>query len=360
MSHKRLFIPGPSEVRPEILQELARPQIGHRTQEYRDIHAAIITKLQTFFNTQGLVLTFTNSSTGVMEAAVRNTCNKKCVNFVNGAFSKRWHEITQANGIPCDKYQVDAGKAIKPEMVDEALSKGEYDAMTVVWNETATGVESPIPQIAEVMKKYPDVMFLVDAVSCMAGIKIEPEKLGIDCVLAGVQKAFALPAGFAVAYISEKAMKKAEQVPYRGYYTDFIVLAKRQASNGDTPNTPSIPHMFALNKQMDFILAEGDGRYARHEALAKVVQDYARAKWAMFSEEGYHSRTVSCITNTRGIVIADLNKALGKEYMTISNGYGDLKEKNFRIAHMGDTQMYEIEGLLSAIERIIATNWPGK
>ena len=363
MSHKRLFIPGPSEVRPEILMALATPQIGHRSGDYSKLHENCVHKLQKMFGvdetSKDNVLIFTCSSTGVMEGAVRNTCAKRCANFVNGAFSKRWHVITKSNGIPNDKYEVEMGKAITPKFVDDCLAKADYDAMTVVWNETSTGVQSPIPEIAKLMKeKYPNVMFLVDAVSNMAGVKIEPEKINVDVILAGVQKCFAMPAGLAVAYISPKAYAKAKTIEFRGCYTDFIDMAKKQIEKFQTPSTPSIPHMFALNAQMDYINAEGDNRYKRHHDLAERVRGYAIKKWgadSLFAEKGYESETLTCIKNTRGVSIDKLNKELGKEYMQISNGYGDLKEKTFRIAHMGDTQMYEIDGLLKAIERIIET-----
>ncbi|MFH1515679.1 MAG: alanine--glyoxylate aminotransferase family protein [bacterium] len=360
MNHKRLFIPGPTEVRAEILQALATPQIGHRTAEYTKLHGSCIKKLKKFFNTnQGHILIWTCSSSGVMEGAVRNTCAKKCANFVNGAFSKRWHEMTVANGIPAIKYEVPMGKAIKPEMVEEVLKANpDVDAITVVYNETSTGVMSPIPEIGKMMKKkFPKVMFLVDAVSCMAGIKIEPDKLGVDVILAGVQKAFALPAGLAISWVSSRAVRKAKTIKHRGAYIDFVDQLARQKKNMQTPSTPNIPHTFALDKQLDFILAEGDARYARHLAMAKRVREYAQKKWKPYTEKGYESNTVTNIANSRGVSIAKLNKKLGEEYLMISNGYGGLKEKCFRIAHMGDTQMWEIEGLLDAIERIIKDNW---
>lgn len=374
MNHKRLFIPGPTEVRPEILQALATPQIGHRTKEYSALHERCVKKLRQFLGItdeyetkkdgeyKGVMLIFTCSSSGVMEAAVRNLVAKKCLNFVNGAFSNRWHKITVANGLPCTKSEVDwksgVGRAITPELVMSEMEKDEYDAVTIVWNETSTGVMSPVPEIAKQLKeKYPDVMLLVDAVSNMAGVPMYPQELGIDVLLAGVQKAFALPAGLAVGYVSAKAMQKAETVKHRGLYLDFIDLAERQKKDWQTPSTPSIPHMFALDKQLDYILAEGQKRFERHRAMAEFVREYARKYWggdkALYPEAPYYSDTLTCINNTRGLSIAKLINKLGEEYMQISNGYGELREKTFRIAHMGDTQMWEIEGLLDAIERII-------
>ena len=352
--YKKLFIPGPTHVRDEILEAMATPMIGHRSKEYMDLQAEVIPKVQKLLYTENRIFLSTSSSTGLMEAAVRNCVAKKCLNTVCGAFSKRWHQITVANGKPADKLEVDMGQAITPEMVDEALSSGEYDAITLVHNETSTGVMNPIYEIAEVVKKYPDVCFLVDAVSSMAGAKIEVDKLGIDVCLAGVQKCFALPPGLAVASVSQKALDRAAQVPNRGYYFDFLVFQKYLDERGQTPATPAIPQIIALNKQMDDILAEGlENRWRRHQEMAAFVQEWARKHFALYSDERYLSPTVTNVKNTRGISVVALNEELGKRGAMISNGYGPLKEKCFRIAHMGDLTLDDLKWLTEQIEDIL-------
>jgi len=355
--HKKLLIPGPTEVRPEILQEMARPMIGHRWPEFSQLLEEVTPKLQRLLYTQNRVFIFTSSSTGAMEAAVRNCVEKRCLNLVCGAFSRRWHEITLANGKEADALEVEWGRAILPEMVDERLKTGKYDAVTLVHNETSTGVMNPLYEIAEVMRKYPDVIFMVDAVSSMAGVKIEVDKLGIDVCLAGVQKAFALPPGLTVVSVSEKALKKAERVPHRGYYFDFLVFKRYLDERKQTPTTPSISHLYALNKQLDDIFAEGlERRFARHHEMAEYVREWARENFALFAQPGYESDTVTAIRNTRGISVAGLNEELAKRGAQISNGYGPLKEKTFRIAHMGDLQLSDIKELLSWIDEIIAAD----
>lgn len=351
--YKKLFIPGPTHVREEILQAQAVPMIGHRAKEYSDLQAAVTPKLQKLLYTTQPVFLFTSSSTGVMEAAIRNCVAKKCLNTVCGEFSRRWHEITKANGKDCDVLEVPIGKAVLPEMIDEKLATGEYDAVTVVHNETSTGVMNPIEEIAEVMKKYPDVMFLVDSVSSMAGVKIEFDRLGIDVLLAGVQKCFALPPGLTVCAVSHKALKKAETVPHRGLYFDFIDMYKFYEKN-QTPATPAISLIQALNKQMDDILAEGlENRWQRHKDMAKYVQDWARKYWALFSDERYLSLTVTNIVNTREVDIKALNDELGRRGAMISDGYGPLKGKCFRIAHMGDLTLDDLRWLTAQIEDIL-------
>lgn len=353
MPHKRLFIPGPTEVRPENLAALARPQIGHRSSEFSDLYNGLAPKLQRLLETQAPVFLFTCSSTGVWEAAIRNCVRERVLCCMQGAFSDRWHKVAVANGKRADKLQVAWGKAITAEMVDEALASGQYDAITVVHNETATGVMNHLGEIAEVLKRYPNVMFLVDAVSSMAATRIPVDAWGIDVCLAGLQKAFALPAGLTVASVSREALEKAKTIEGRGYYFDFLEMLKYH-ERGQTPATPAIPQLQALDAQMDDILAEGlEARFARHEALAEIVRAWARRHFGVFAEEGYESVSLTCVANTRGISVAGLNKELGRQWAAISNGYGELKEKTFRIAHMGDTQEWEIRGLLAVLDRIL-------
>lgn len=352
--HKRLFTPGPTEVRPDILKELSTPQIHHRSPEFGELYAEIQPKLQQLLYTKNPVFIYTSSSTGAMESAVTNLVAKRCLNLVNGAFSKRWHEITVGNGVPCDAFATEWDVAIRPEMVDEQLKTGKYDAVTLVLNETSTGMMNPVREIAEVVNSYPDVFLLVDAVSGMAGVKIDTDAWKLDFVLAGVQKAFALPAGLAVAAVSERALARAEDVPPRSYYFNLIQINKYHKKN-QTPSTPAIPHMFALNAQLSEMLAEGfEARFARHNRMAGIVQSWAKKHFDIYPEDGYWSKTLTCVKNTHGADVPKLIKTLADEYnLRISNGYGALKNETFRIAHMGDTQVDEIEGLLRAIEIVL-------
>lgn len=352
--HIKLFIPGPVEVYPDMLKEVGRPMVGHRSKAFQDLFADTTEKLKKILFTENDVFLSTSSATGVWEACVRNCIAKKALACVNGAFSDKWHSVALKNGKEADSLEVDWGKAIKPEMIDEKLSTGEYDALLFVHNETSTGVANPLYEVAEVMEKYPDVMFLVDAVSSVTGMKVEVDKLGIDVCLASVQKAFALPPGLAIFTVSKKAYEKAEKIKNRGYYFDFFVFKKYLEKN-QTPTTPSIPQIYGLNKQLDKMLEEGmEKRFERHKEMA----DYTR-KWAvergfeLFPEKGYESDTLTAITNNKGIVVADVIKKLEEKGITISNGYGDIKEKTFRIAHMGDTKLDEIKELLEMMNEIL-------
>ena len=353
--HKDLFIPGPTEVRGEILRAMATPMIGHRSAEFSELYTRVISKLKKVLYTDQKVFLFTSSSTGAMESAVRNCSNKRILSCVVGAFSDRWNTIARANGKEADRIEVEWGKAMKPEMIDKALSTGKYDAVTLVHNETSTGVMSPIEEVAEVMRKYPDVMFLVDAVSSMVGYKIEVDKLGIDVCLAGVQKCWALPPGLTVVTVSQKALEKAKTVENRGYYFDFLTFLKYDEGRNQTPTTPAISMIYALDKQLDDILAEGaEARFQRHKDMAILTRSWAKKHFALFAEPGYESVTLTTVTNTKEISVADLNKELGNRGYAISNGYGKkLKEKTFRIAHMGDHTVEDVKKLLATIDDIL-------
>jgi aspartate aminotransferase-like enzyme len=289
-----------------------------------------------------------------MEAAIRNCVNKDVLCCTYGAFSERWLKIAKACDRDADAIALDWGKIVKPEMIEEKLKAKKYEAVTVVQNETSTGTRAPIEQIAEIMKKYPDVLLLVDTVSSLMGDKIEIDKLGIDVCLASSQKCFALPPGLAVGIISEKALKKAETVRGKGHYLNFLDIRDYFNKKGQTPTTPAISLMWAMSKQLDKMKAEGmDNRYKRHVEMAKYVQDWAKKNFALFTEPGYESVTVTCIKNTKGISVADLNSELGKRGYAISNGYGKIKEETFRIAHMGDLTLDEIKEVIKNIDEIL-------
>jgi predicted phosphoserine aminotransferase len=354
--HKKLFIPGPVEVYPGVLNAMATPMIGHRTKDYTDLHGAVKGKLQQLLYTKNKIFLSTSSGTGLMEACVRNCVSKRAAHFVCGEFGERWFGISVANGKEADKFEVPLGQSIKPAMVDKELATGKYDTVFVTHNETSVGVMNPLKEIADVVKKYPDVLFMVDAVSSMAGAKIEVDAWGIDVCLASTQKGFALPPGFALCSISNRALERAKTVKNRGYYFDFIEFDAFDAKN-QTPTTPSVSHIFALNYQLDQMLKEGlDNRFNRLKELAKMCRKWVTDNgFKLFTEPGYESVTMTTADNTRKIDIKKLNEELGKVGYMISAGYGKLKDSTFRIAHMGDCNADELQGLLNAMDKILKT-----
>jgi aspartate aminotransferase-like enzyme len=353
-SHKRLLIPGPTEVAEETLKQQNRWMIGHRSAEYTDLYTGIIDKLGKYFNSQQHRTVHTASGTIWMDITARNMVKKKALAGVCGAFSKRMFQTIQNSGKGVTPLTVENGKAIKPEAVLEALAQDDYDTAVIVQNETSTGVRNPIKEIGEAIKKeYPDMMFVVDAVSSAGGDYLIPEELNSDILFTSTQKCFALPPGLSIAFYSDAALERARTVPGRGHYTDLVAIHDYYLRKQQNPTTPNVSLMFALDYQLDRMLVETHrGRYERHLAMAEMTREWADEHFDMFPEKGYESVTVSTIANTQGKGVAELNKELANRDYQIANGYGDLKEKTFRIGHMGEWTPEEIRVLLENIDEI--------
>lgn len=353
--HKKLFIPGPVEVRQDVLDKMATPMIGHRTKEASALQKSISDKLRKVMYTKEEILLSTSSGSGLMEGAIRSCTAKRAAVFSVGAFGNRWYKMAVSNNVPADLFEVEWGTPTTPELVDKTLSTGKYDLVTITHNETSTGLMNPVEEISEVMKKYPEVVWCLDTVSSMAGTKIEVDKLGVDVCITSSQKAIGLPPGMSICSFSQKAVERAKKVEHRGMYFDLLALYNCiQEKNYQYPSTPSISHMFALDYQLDRILNEGlENRFARHKEMAEYVRGWAKEHFALFADERCLSNTLTTIKNTKNISVADLNKQLGERGFAISNGYGKLKEKTFRIAHMGDCTMDDLKELLTTIDDIL-------
>jgi aspartate aminotransferase-like enzyme len=271
--HKKLFIPGPVDVREDVLLKMATPQIGHRTKDASALQRSISEKLKKLMYTENEILLSTSSGSGLMEGAVRSCTRKRAAVFSVGAFGDRWYEMATSNNVPADLFKSELGQPTTPEMVEEALATGLYDLITITHNETSTAIMNPVDEIAEVVRKYPDVIFCLDTVSSLGGTKIEVDKLGVDICITSTQKCLGLPAGLSICSISNKAIEAAKQVPHRGLYFDLLALYEYiQKKDYQYPSTPSLAHMFALDYQFDNILAEGfENRFARHLEMAKVT-----------------------------------------------------------------------------------------
>jgi aspartate aminotransferase-like enzyme len=352
--HKRLFIPGPTDVNPEVLKQQGKPLIGHRPKEFTELYTGIFDKLQKFHKTQQWVTALTASGTLFMDITGRSIVKEKALCCVNGAFSKRCADTIKACGKEIDIIDIEWGKAVKPDMILEKLDSGKYDTLTLCHNETSTGVRNPIEEIGKAIKKeHPEVMYIIDSVSAMGGDKVIPEEIQCDLIYASTQKCYALPPGLAIGFVSDAALKRAEEIPSRGNYTDILKIYNYYQKKQQTPSTPNVSLLYALDFQLDRMLKEtSEGRYQRHKDMAEWTQNWAKKNFEMFPEPGYESVTVSTIRNTVGKSVADLNKALAKVNIMISNGYGDLKEKTFRIGHMGEWTVADIKEVCEHIEKI--------
>ena len=348
----RMFVPGPVDVAPEVLQSMTKPMLPHRSKEYEEIHRRAAEKAQKLFYTQSRVFLGTHSGSGMQEAGVRNFANKSILCCTNGAFSERWYQCAIANGKQTDRLDAEWGKAIPPDQLRDVLKKKHYEAITIVHNETSTGVENPVEELCKVLKEAsPDTIIMVDAVSSLGGVKIEMDALGIDFLLTSSQKCFALPPGLSLAGTSDRALKKAESVENRGWYFDLLLMEKHRLKDS-TPMTPVLPLIYALDFQLDRIFTEGlDVRFVRHAAMSQKVYDWALANELQpFPADDCRSKTVVTIKNDKKWVIGDLNKFLLQRGMRIANGYGAIKDITFRIATMGETSLEDVDNLLVGLQ----------
>ena len=353
--HKKLLIPGPTEVSPQILQEQTRLMIGHRSKEFSEFYGGITGKLSKFFELPADYTPTTTTSSGTLwfDIVGRSIVKKKALCCVNGAFSQRFAEIIRSCGKQADFIEVEWGKVVKPEMVAEKLETGEYDTVTMCHNESSTGARSPVAEVGKLIKKkYPDVLFTVDSVSSMGGDWTLPQEMGVDILFASTQKCFALPPGLAIAFVNNRALERAKDIPNRGGYTDILEIFEFEKKH-QTPFTPNVSLLYALDKRLDLMLAETYARiYQRHKDMANLTQNWARKHFEMFPEKGYESVTVSCIKNTLGKNVKEMVQKLGEKGFEIGNGYGKLAEKTFRIGHMGEWTVAGVKEVLADIDEI--------
>jgi aspartate aminotransferase-like enzyme len=347
----KLFIPGPVEVSQKTLAAMTGPMIGHRSADFKALYRAVYPGLQELFQTQQPVFLSTSSAWGVMEGAVRNLVKKGVLNCMCGAFSDKWFDVAKRCSKQATPLQVEWGKPIDPAAVDAQLATGQFDALTLIHNETSTGVMSPLKEISDVLLKYPEVLFIVDTVSSFSALPIPMDDLGIDLMLTGSQKALALPPGLSLFAASPAAFERAAELPDRGYYFDLLEF-KKNAEEFMTPSTPTIPHIYALRSKLDEIFAEGlENRFKRHIQTNRLVHDWVKNNgFEFFAQDGYRSVTLTCVKNNREIDVATFAKRVRDEHgFQIDGGYGKIKGKTFRISNMGDETVETMHPLLEAL-----------
>jgi len=353
----KLFIPGPVEVSEKTKTAMAGPMIGHRSADFKALYQSVYPGLQRLFQTSQPVFLSTSSAWGVMEGAIRNLVKKGVLNCMCGAFSDKWFDVSKRCGKDATPLQVEWGRPIDPAEIDEQLKTGRFDALTLIHNETSTGVMNPIKEISAVVRKYPEVIFIVDTVSSFSALPIPMDELGIDLMLTGSQKALALPPGFSLFASSQEAFARAGEVNDRGYYFDLLEF-KKNAEEFMTPSTPSIPHIYALRSKLDDIFAEGfEQRYERHVQTNRLVHEWVDSSgFEFFAQKGFRSVTLTCVKNNRQIDVAAFVKRLREEYgFQIDGGYGKIKGKTFRISNMGDETVETMKPLLEAMT--VALEW---
>jgi len=354
---KTLYIPGPTEVREDVIEAMCEPMFGHRMDRMTDLYTTIVEDTKEFLGTDNDVVILTASGTEFMESSILNLVDENVLVTTCGSFSERQANVAERLGKTVDTLEYEWGKAVKPADVREALETSDtgYDVVTCVMNESSTGVRNPVEEIGDVVAEYPDTYFVVDAVSALGGDYVDIDDHGIDAIFTSVQKAFAMPPGLAVCVVSEEAYEREVEKESASWYGGFQRTIDYYDRKGQTHSTPAIPVMLAYRKQMKHMLDEGHGaRDERHREMAEYTREWAREHFDTFPEAGYESQTVSCIENTRGIDVAATIDAVSEEYdMVFSNGYGSaLGEQTFRIGHMGEHDVESIKALTDAIEDV--------
>jgi aspartate aminotransferase-like enzyme len=272
-----------------------------------------------------------------------------------GAFSDKWLDVARRCGKEAEPLQVDWGKHIDHKELDRQLATGRFDVVTLVHNETSTGVMNPLPEICCILAKYPDVVLVLDTVSSLSGVKIDMDALGIDVMLTGAQKALALPPGFSLVSVSDKAFSRAEKISNRGFYFDFLEF-KREQAEWMTPSTPTIGHIHALQSKLGEIFEEGlEERFARHARTNALVHEWVqRAGFDFFAEAGFRSKTLTCVKNNRGIDVLELARKLReKHHLVIDPGYGKIRGQTFRLSNMGDETEVTVSHLLGCLDDVL-------
>lgn len=354
--HVKLFIPGPVEVSPDTYAAMSSPMMGHRSKDFQNLYADIHPKLQTLFGTQQLVFLSTSSAFGVMEGAIRNLVKTKVLNCCCGAFSDKWHDVSKRCGKQAEALKVAWGQPITAELVRERLKTGEFDTVTLVHSETSTGVLSPLEEIAKLKKEFPEVLFIVDTVSSFTTVPMSFDDLGIDVLLTGSQKAFAMPPGLGLFTVSDAAYERAATIQDRGYYFDFLEF-KANGEKSMTPSTPCISLIYGLQHQLNRMLNEGlENRYARHAKLNAMVHEWvAKHGFTHFAAEGYRTKGLTCVKNKEGFDVAELVSQMKKRHkIAIDGGYGKIKGETFRLSNMGDETEESIGELLAALDDTIS------
>ncbi len=369
----QLWIPGPTEVRPELLAACARPMIGHRSATMTETIERMDPHLRFAFgladDSSATVAVHSASASAMMEAALIGAGRGRVLSLVNGAFSKRWHKIAEQLGRDAHAIEVPMGGIVPLDEVRRVLDEeGPFDALTFVSSETSTGTATPLEPLGQLLAHYPDTLLLADMVSWIAGAPVDFDANHLDFSLAGIQKAFALPPGIAVVCASEAFMRRARSQPDRGFYLDPVRFIDGHVAR-KTPATPAISLYFALAQQLEDIsagvtLPESAGscsgadawqaRFDKHRRMqARTVEWAAGHGLSLLPDPDLGSPTVSCV-RAGHLDVQALVAGLAHRGYAISNGYGDLKGKTFRIGHMGDHSEQGLNGLLAAADEVLA------
>ncbi len=350
-----LRIPGPTPLPLEILKVMGNQMINHRGPKYEAMQKEVVKKLQKVFQTENDVFLFTSSGTGGVEASITNTLSPgdKVLAIAAGVFGDRFAACAKAFGAEVVKLDFPWGQAADPDLIRKKLEANpDTKAVLVVFNETSTGVTNDMKAIAEVVHESSDALILVDAISGLGAIDLRTDEWGFDVVVTGSQKAWMCPPGLAMVSVSEKAWKAHATAKMPRFYWDFTAM-KEFAEKGQTPFTPAITTIFALDKALDMILDEGiENVFARHRRVGEHTRSGVKELGLeLFADESCASNTVTAVKVPSDIQADELLRIMREDHeVLIAGGMGRLKGKIVRIGHLGYVFEEDIDEVLEAME----------
>lgn len=333
-----LMIPGPTPVPDSVLRKMAMPMINHRGKEFSQVLKNVTEKMKKVYLTESDVLLLTASGSGGMESAVVNFLSPgdKAIFCVTGAFGDRWTKIGKAYGADVIRIDIPVGEGVTPEILEDTLKKNsEVKAVYITHNETSTAVTNDLSKIGEIAHKYGAIV-AVDAVSSLGAIELRMDEWQLDVVVTASQKALMTPPGLAFVAVSERAWELYKSAKMPRFYFD-LGEAKRMAGNGETPFTPAVSQVFAIDTALDMLLSEGlENSWKRHKLLGKAVREGVKALGLkLLAKEEFASNAVTGVYPPDGVSADDLRRKVKERGVTLAGGQGALKGKIFRIGHIG-------------------------
>jgi aspartate aminotransferase-like enzyme len=350
------FLPGPTEVRAEVLAAMIRPTISHRSREFETMFATIEAGLRELFFTARPVYVMPASGTGAMEAAVRNVATGKILSLVSGSFSERFADTAEACGHVVTRLSAPPGETFDLDAVESALRQGQFTAVTIAHSETSTGALNPVREVAAIARRH-GALSLVDSVSGVGGAELCSDAWGLDFVFTASQKALAIPAGLAFAVASPEYVERAKKTTTQGRYFDVADFEKFAALH-QTPTTPALHLLYALEVQLRNVAIEGmERRWERHIAMrdathAWVTQaaDRLRIPLRVLALEGMRSPTVTAIVLPERVAPSQLVEEIARRGYVIGGGLSPVAKTTVRIGHMGDHSVDNLMFCLAAVE----------
>ncbi len=350
MIKTRLLTPGPTDVPPQVLAEMGKPIIHHRTKEFEAIFAGMTAGLKTIFRTDNDILTIGGSGTAGMEAAIACACrrDKKTLVINGGKFGERWGKVARVYGCDVDEVVIEWGQAVSPELIAEKVGTGRYGAVVLVHSETSTATACDLQAIAAVTRKS-DALLIVDAITSCGTIPLEMDSWGVDIVATGSQKAFMCPPGLAMVSVSSRAWGVIDSIDSPTFYLDLQAYRKSVAKN-TTPYTGAVSLIRGLAVAVDLLNEIGIERVWTRTALLAEATRSAAAAIGLPLASSSPSDSVTAISLPEGIgdeIRAHLRDTYG---VSVAGGQDDWKGKVIRINHMGYVDPFDTIGAITAFE----------